>query len=341
MPSVPTSFADLGLPAELPLLAHLAGDACDLVGERAELVDHRVDRVLELRDLAADVDGDLLREVAVRDRGGYVGDVADLVGEVAGERIDVVRQALPHAADALDLRLPAELAVCADLARDARHLVGERRELVDHRVHGRADAPELALDRLSLDRELHLLGEVAVRDRVDDARDLGGRADEVVDQRVEGLHRVDPVAGERRRSGALGEASLAADRAADTGDFLAEGMAAVRELVEGPVQVGGDPGAGGGQADLELAVPGCFECSEEPLEVFARYLLVGPVALPGGTVLGRRRCPLARPCRLALPRFDRHSRPLFYIPSGPVYDSVIARGFPGKLRSAFRTVITA
>ena len=37
-------------------------------------------------------------------------------------------------ADALDLGLAAELALGADLARHARDLVGEGRELVDHRV---------------------------------------------------------------------------------------------------------------------------------------------------------------------------------------------------------------
>ena len=40
-----------------------------------ELVDHRVDRVLQLQDLALDVDGDLLREVALRDRRRHLGDV--------------------------------------------------------------------------------------------------------------------------------------------------------------------------------------------------------------------------------------------------------------------------
>ena len=40
----------------------------------------------------------------------------------------------PRAADALHLGLAAELAFGADLARDARDLVRERRELVDHRV---------------------------------------------------------------------------------------------------------------------------------------------------------------------------------------------------------------
>jgi hypothetical protein len=44
--------AHLGLTAELALGADLAGDARHLGGERAELVDHRVDRVLQLEDLA-------------------------------------------------------------------------------------------------------------------------------------------------------------------------------------------------------------------------------------------------------------------------------------------------
>ncbi len=45
-----------GLAAELAFGADLARDARDLRRERAELVDHRVDDVLDLQDLAADVD---------------------------------------------------------------------------------------------------------------------------------------------------------------------------------------------------------------------------------------------------------------------------------------------
>jgi hypothetical protein len=60
----------LGLPAELALGADLAGHAGHLAGEGVELVDHRVDGVLELEDLALHVDRDLLREVAVGHRGG-------------------------------------------------------------------------------------------------------------------------------------------------------------------------------------------------------------------------------------------------------------------------------
>ena len=58
---VPDDALDVGLAAEDALGADLARHARDLVGERRELVDHRVHRPLELEDLAARVDGDLLR----------------------------------------------------------------------------------------------------------------------------------------------------------------------------------------------------------------------------------------------------------------------------------------
>ena len=73
---------DLRLAAELAFRADFAGDAGHLGGEAVELVDHDVDGVLELEDLALHVDGDLLRKIAARHRGGHFGDVADLAGEV-------------------------------------------------------------------------------------------------------------------------------------------------------------------------------------------------------------------------------------------------------------------
>ena len=110
------------LAAELALGADLARDAAHLRGEGVELIDHRVDGVLQLEDLAFDVDRDLAREVAARDGRRDVGDVADLAGQVRGHRVDVVGQVLPGAGHAGDLRLAAELAFGADLARHAASL---------------------------------------------------------------------------------------------------------------------------------------------------------------------------------------------------------------------------
>ena len=78
---------DLRLAAELPFRADFARHARDFGGERVELIDHRVDGVLQLEDLALDVDGDLLRQVAVRDGRRHLGDVAHLVGEVRGHQL--------------------------------------------------------------------------------------------------------------------------------------------------------------------------------------------------------------------------------------------------------------
>ena len=87
---------DSGLAAEPPFRADFPGDAGDLGGEAAQLVDHRVDRVPELENLAFCFDGDLTGEVALRDGGGDLGDVADLGREVARHHVDVVGQVGPR-----------------------------------------------------------------------------------------------------------------------------------------------------------------------------------------------------------------------------------------------------
>src|SRR4029453_17190856 len=99
----------LGLTSQASLGAHLAGHARDLGREARELVHHGVDDVLELQDLALDVDGDLPGEVAVGHGLGDVGDVADLAGEVAGHEVDVVGQVFPGAGHAAHVGLAAEL----------------------------------------------------------------------------------------------------------------------------------------------------------------------------------------------------------------------------------------
>ena len=198
----------LRLAAELAFGAHLARHARHFRREAVELIDHRVDRVLQLQDLATHVDRDLLGQVAGRNGRGDFGDVADLTGEVRGHRVDVVGQVLPRAGDAAHLRLAAKLALGADLARHARHFRGEAVELIDHRVDGVFQRENLALH---IDRDL--AREIALGDR---GRHLGDVADLAREVRGHGVHRVGeilPRPGHTRHLCLSAELALGADLA--------------------------------------------------------------------------------------------------------------------------------
>src|SRR5207237_10080235 len=128
--------ADLGLAAEFALRADLAGHTRDFGCERAKLIDHRINGVLELQDFTFDIDGDLFREVTVGDRGGHFGNIADLRGQITGHEIDIVGKVLPGAGNAFDFGLAAQLALGADFARDTGDFGGERSKLVHDRANG-------------------------------------------------------------------------------------------------------------------------------------------------------------------------------------------------------------
>src|SRR6185436_2205662 len=97
------------LAAKLAVGPHFPGDAAHFRGKGVQLVDHRIDGVLQLEDLALDVDGDLARQVAARHRGRDLGDVAHLAGQIGRHEVDVVGQVLPGAGNAGDDRLAAQL----------------------------------------------------------------------------------------------------------------------------------------------------------------------------------------------------------------------------------------
>ncbi|ABS26438.1 hypothetical protein Anae109_2236 [Anaeromyxobacter sp. Fw109-5] len=243
----------VGLAAQLPLVAHLLRDARHLRREGLELIDHHVDGVLELEDLAPRVDGDLLREVALGDGGRHLGDVPHLRRQVRGEAVHVVGEVLPGAADALHVGLAAQLPLVAHLLRDARHLRREGVQLIDHRVHGRADAEELAADRTALDVEGHLLGEVALRDRRDDASDLVGGRDEIADELVHRAHAGGPGALRRTHRGALGHLSLLADDLRDAQELDGDVLVELEDVVQDLADAREDAVAPIGEADREVA----------------------------------------------------------------------------------------
>src|SRR5207302_3826272 len=98
-----------GLAAQLAFGTDFARHPGDLAGEGVELIDHDVDRLFQLTDLAVHIDGDLFREITFGDGGRHLGDVAHLGGQVAGHVVDVVGEVLPDPRDALHVRLAAQL----------------------------------------------------------------------------------------------------------------------------------------------------------------------------------------------------------------------------------------
>src|SRR5581483_7948236 len=182
---------DFGLAAELALGADLVRHVRYFRGERVELVHHRVDGVLQLENLAFDVDDDLLRQIATRHGSGHLGDVAHLTRQVGGHQVDVVGKVFPRTSHAFDLGLAAELALGADLARHARHFRGEGVELIDHRIDR-----VLQLENLTPHVDGDLLGEVATGNGRRDFGNIADLAGQVRRHQVDVVGEVFPGAGD-------------------------------------------------------------------------------------------------------------------------------------------------
>src|SRR5262245_42148330 len=227
----PANALNVGLTAELAFGSDLAGDARDFRSERVELVDHAVDRVLQLQDFALHVDGDLLREVAVGHGGGHLRDVADLRGQVAGHRVHAVGQILPRASDPRNARLTAELAFCSDLTGDARHLGGEGVELIHHHIDRVFQFQDFAL---YVDGDL--LREIAVGHggrHLGDVADLGG---EVAAHRVDALGQVFQNAADARDSRLTAQFSFGSDIADHAFHVVIEIFELINHRVDGVLQ---------------------------------------------------------------------------------------------------------
>ena len=111
-----------------------------------------------------------------------------------GQRVDVVGQILPRPADALDLRLPAEPAFGADLARHARHFRRERVELIDHDVDG-----VLELEDFALHLDGDLLRQIAARHGGGHFGDVAHLAGEVGGHQIHIVGQIGPRARRRPR----------------------------------------------------------------------------------------------------------------------------------------------
>src|SRR6185503_13615230 len=217
----------LRLAAELAFGTHFARDASYFGGEAVELVDHRVDGLLQLQDFAFDVHRDIARQVTARDGRRHFGDVANLAGEVRRHRVDVVGEVFPGAGDARHDGLTAELAFGADLARHARHFGGEAVELVDHRVHGLFQLQDFAAH---VDRDLAV--QVAARDRRGHFGDVADLAGEVGRHRVDVVGEVLPHTADVLHFRLAAELAFGADFARDARHFGRERVQLVDERVD-------------------------------------------------------------------------------------------------------------
>ena len=222
----------VGLAAELAFGADFAGHAGHFRGERAELIHHRVDGVLQLENFALHVDRDLLRQVAVGHGRGHVGDVAHLAGQVAGHEVHAVGQVLPRAGDALHVGLAAELAFGADFAGHAGHFRRERAELIDHRVDG-----VLELENFALHVDRDLLRQVAVGDGRRHFGDVAHLAGEVAGHRVHAVGQVLPGAGDALHVGLAAELAFGADFAGHARHFRRERAELIDHRVDGVLQL--------------------------------------------------------------------------------------------------------
>src|SRR5437762_2744922 len=221
-----------GLAAELAFGADFAGDSGHFGGKPIQLVDHRVGGFFELQDFAADIDGDLLREIAVWHGNRNFGDVADLGGEITGHETHAFGQIFPNAAHVANLRLAAELAFGADLARDAGDFGRERVQLIDHRVHGFFELQDFAAD---IDGDL--LGEVAIEIGRASCRDVAELAGYVAGHQTHAVRQIFPGAGDARHGGLAAELAFGADFAGDAGDFGGETPQLIDHRVDGILEL--------------------------------------------------------------------------------------------------------
>src|SRR5262249_53514924 len=99
-----------------------------------ELVDHHVDRVLQFQDLAAALYGDLPGEVTASHGRGYIGDIADLSGQVRRHGVHAVGQVLPGPGDAANIGLDPKSAVERHLSGATSRLGGKGVQLIDHHI---------------------------------------------------------------------------------------------------------------------------------------------------------------------------------------------------------------
>ncbi len=106
-----TCARHLSLASKLTFHTHFAGNGGHLGRECVKRVDHGVDRISQLCDLALSLQFQLLRQVASCDRCHHFGDAPHLGGKVVAHGVHVVGQVLPSAGYAFHLGLASQFSL--------------------------------------------------------------------------------------------------------------------------------------------------------------------------------------------------------------------------------------
>src|SRR5205823_6073828 len=266
----PDHALDLGLAAQLAFGTDFARDARDFRGEGVELIDHDVDAVLQLGDLAVDIDRDLLGKIAASDGGRDLRDVAHLIGEVVGHRVDVVGEVFPGPGGTQHAGLAAQPAFGTHLACHATDFRGEGVQLVAHDIDGVLQPKDLGADVNG-----DLLGQVASGDGGRDLGDVTHLGGEVAGHVVDVVGEVLPNSGDAGHLGLAAELAFRTNLAGHPSDLPGEGVQLVHHDIDGVLQL----------EDLPLHLDGDLLCL---LDALPSCRDLGDVAYLGREVGGHQ-----------------------------------------------------
>ena len=219
----------LRLAAQLSFRSHFTRHTRHFGRKGVQLVHHRVDRVLQLQNLALHIDRDLARQIATRDGRCHFGNVTDLRREITGHRVNVIRQTFPGASDTRNLRLTTQLAFGADFARHTRHFGGERVQLVHHQINS-----FLELKNFSAHVHRDLARQVAVGHGNGDLRDISDLGREIAGHLVDTFGQLLPHAADSADLGLAAQLAFGADLARHPSHFRSENAELFDHSIDDP-----------------------------------------------------------------------------------------------------------
>src|SRR6185503_18435656 len=208
--------------------SHFTCHARNFRGERIQLIDHRVDGVLEFENLALHIDRDLLGEVALSNGSRYFGDVAYLAGEVTGHEVHIVGQVFPGSGYTHHLRLTSETSLSSYFTRHARHFRSEGTELIHHGVDSVLEFEDLALHVYC-----DLLRQIAVGHRRSNFRDVAHLTGEVAGHEVHAIGKVFPGTGHAAHIRLTAEFPFCSHFAGHARNFRGEAVKLIHHGVDG------------------------------------------------------------------------------------------------------------